>query len=444
MSILLQSSITTIVFILLLILIIIVALICCMPSFRDVYLSSSRKVAGGSSLPTHGLTDRVMETLSPYLDSLQKSKPSGAQNLAIYLGHYYGMPIKKIPAKSTKEDDETRLREIISDIIYEYKISDEYDFIDKSNITYASFSPDRQLLLASEIYKPSSRDADKIAEILRELILGYNSKVRDKVKIEKEVRRFLQFNKLCKLRDSAVGMSLAKLKKEIRTNPSKVFEIDYIALLPKLKRLAQTFEAPKDNREVIESIKRYLEVLNPVTLLNVYEVRTLADLEDQLRQAALRKSSLTSSTTSPSVGYLGDILANQEKRDRERARDRELEQERARYLKMQEDVRKKEQELKQREKQDYEKEKEYENEKEQDLEVEFYKKIQEDPELEGVAEALGMSLHDLYEEYKLERAGNVGAAESDMSDKDDNIIIDPEIITKLKIKLEKKLSELGE
>jgi len=66
------------------------------------------------------------------------------------------------------------------------------------------------------------------------------------------------------------------------------------------------------------------------------------------------------------------------------------------------------------------------------LEEAFYKKIQEDPELENVASALGMNIHDLFEQYKLEQGMKVGGV--------DNIIVDEDIIKKLKEDLEARLT----
>jgi hypothetical protein len=277
--------------------------------------SYNRVITGGSELSSD-----IINVLDPYI--LETKKVKGVQNLCTYLEKYYEI----VP---NKKKDENYLKKLISKIVYDNKINSVNEFISKSNINYGCFLNEPKKCFIYEIYKyykPSDEDIKKIASL---------SSITN-------IEEFLKYNKFYKLKSTYVNKPVSKIRTEARKNPEKVFEIDYISLMPK-------FEV-----QDIEKVNNYL--INLKILDN--KIHEVNNLENRLR-------SLEAETRQKEARERSAII---------------------------------------------------EQNKEAELEEEFYRRLQEDPELEETAKSLGMSLHDLFEQYKLEK-DIIGSGESDPMEK---------------------------
>jgi len=380
------------------------------------------------------LDDEIIGLLKPYLESLQKL--SGVKNLMTYLGNYYTKPVKKM------EFTVNGLKELISEIIYEHDIRDMYEFIEKSNISYSCLLPDAKksiVLDAYKYFKPGPADVNTVEKCLSDFVReeGISSLYVD---FSKEVKKFLEFNRLYKFKDVVADWTLSKIKKEIKSHPEKVFEVDLLAMLPKLKLLSKSFKPRDENKESLDKIKEYLTELKIYG--NFSGIQTLRDLERRLYSLIL--SQIDKNIILRNIDNRELEIRRREEDARERERERE--------------AKRREEEVKNREQREKEQEKEREKEHEKDredrekereeiikerqekindmeeaeMQEAFYRKIQEDPELENVAKAMGMTLNDLYEQYKAEKDMSLlGSGETN------NIIIDDNIIQKIKQKLMK-------
>lgn len=352
---------------------------------------------GGEDVSTTFLVNDIMNKFAPYLDSLEKSK--GTLNIITYLCDLYEKP--KTLSSGRKHPDAADLRELLKQIVSTHNFSSANDFITKSHISYLWFLPDNKKLLllkGQHQYVADSRDKREIEtafkEISNEIGAGLSA-----YEITAEIDKFVKLNKVYKFRDNVCNYAVAKLKKLIKTDPTKVFETDSLGVLSRIKEYLSDWPKTKTDTSnlSVANLKRiydYLDRLKIITYDPYYvgAKLTLSDLEHRLQSAVNRMLEVQIKDH-----YDRERQTRQEQARQDRERQEQARQEQARQEQARQD----------RERQDREKEKESED-REAELQEEFYRRIQADPELEQVAAAMNMSLHDLYEQYKLEKAATGG------------------------------------
>lgn len=386
---------------------------------------------GGEDVSTTFLVNDIMNKFAPYLDSLEKSK--GTLNIITYLCDLYEKP--KTLSSGRKHPDAADLRELLKQIVSTHNFSSANDFITKSHISYLWFLPDNKKLLLLEgqhQYVADSRDKREIEtafkEISNEIGAGLSA-----YEITAEIDKFVKLNKVYKFRDNVCNYAVAKLKKLIKTDPTKVFETDSLGVLSRIKEYLSDWPKTKTDTSnlSVANLKRiydYLDRLKIITYDPYYvgAKLTLSDLEHRLQTAVNR-------LVDTQIRDYNREARERETREREtrerEVRERERREQENRERQERETRERRERENQERERHEHEKEKEKEPD-EAELQEEFYRRIQADPELEQVAAAMNMSLHDLYEQYKLEKAASVAGGSGDKSDD-----IDEQALQKLKHRL---------
>jgi hypothetical protein len=379
------------------------------PTVKPQALSTLVSVPGTRGSGEYDLTREIIHRLEPYLHSV----PDSLKQLDQYLRYHYGnLPLSKQP----KEED---LRDLIESICREHKISTVVEFIDKSGLSYMTFLPNNKKILLLESLKESSTspaDRDRVTDLLKQYLREENVSTSDASTLTGDI---LKYYRLYKFRDSVAKETNVKIKKRIKGDPLSVFELDLLGMMPRIQRVAHDYALEKNqskgSQESLEKIRKYLEELDFLDRYSVYlpHILTLDELESKLHQAAERRES---HARNREVHARQREIAAREREIAARRREVEAQQRRERHIsesdlereaRMREaEAHQREMEARQRELEARHREKETETDRqhEEDLERAFYERLREDPELEDVAAALGMSLHDLFEQYKQEAA----------------------------------------
>jgi hypothetical protein len=355
---------------------------------------------GGGAGAVSSTTNSTMALLDYYVDDF------GHQPVVSYLEKFYDYkPTAIRRLKPRGATDEEYLRALVSDIIKREKIGDEVDFIGRSGLRYSVLAPDaiRRILDQAARLKiaPREREFRALRSHFREMISGAGS---DLTGSNGELDLFLKYNRLFKFCDHDAVLR----RPPTRLTPSQ-FTIDVVGLLPRLRGFIETISklcpsrssrsasrTPLSREEKIRLITRYLDDLMIADRSSVYELEQL----------------------------IGSRIA----RDLQNKRDRD-ERQRAEGELAQERERNRQREIERQRERDQERIKDSDRQ----LKDEFYKKIQEDPELVGVAEAVGMTLDELFEQYKSEKAMSGGGESAGGPSAD-------EILQRLKTKLREELN----
>jgi hypothetical protein len=390
----------------------------------DSTMSKTGTYEGGEDISHTFLVNDIMGKLNIYIDALEKSKPSGVRNLMVYLGGLYEKPVSKFK-------DVADLRELLKQIVSEHNFSSANDFITKSHISYLWFLPDNKKLLLLEgqqQYSADSRDKREIESLFKEISteLGAGLSTHE---IAVETEKFVKLNKIHKFRDNVCNYATTKLKKMIKSDPTKVFEVDTLGIMSRIKEYLSDWPKTKSvdvDTYALANLKRIYDYLDRLKIINYDPFYpgsriTLNDLEHRLQTAASRIATNRERETLERERLeterertrLERERLERERLERERLERERLEREHSRPAPIVPDAR-----------QVYESQ--AADDREAQLQEEFYRRIQADPELENVAAAMGMSLHDLYEQYKQEKAV------SGSSDDDENDDIDMSIVQKIK------------
>jgi hypothetical protein len=376
------------------------------------------KMAGGSE--NDDLTREIMSKLAPYLDQSKDAYKHLSQHL---IRHFNSGRNTELKVKSIDEGPAPNLRDQIQQLVRIHNFQNVSDFIDKSAITYMAFLPDNKkswLLESLKVSEVSSEDREKTISALKKV----NVPASEADTLASEI---LKYYRLYKLKDKALKGPLSTIKKKAKSAPLDIFELDMIGMTPKIHQLALQYNDSKSSEsQALEKIRRYLEELHFLDKYSIYlsKVLTLQELEDKLRQAA-RYSERREPTAERRDAERRDAeRRDAERRDAERrdAERRDAERRDAKTIA----TRAHEAEAREAEAR--------EEHKESEMEQAFYERLKEDPELEEVAKAMDMSLHDLYEQYKLEEAAKIAGGGVHL----DNI--DPRIVDIVKKKLMHKLS----
>lgn len=239
------------------------------------------------------LSENIVDKLNTYI---KETAPTGERNLIDYLFKYYDYGARANVMRKDARGDRILLGVLVEDICQKHDIRDLEDFISKSDITYGKLlSPDKQAIVNNpQSYTKRSLGglvASKVKEMSK-LLTAYleaDYVYLSKDKIRKHMERFLLFNRLFKLRHP--GATVAAIKKQIATSPEKALDMDYIALLPRIKNYAKTIQENKKEKTALDRITKELKRMNLGKYYPEFTIRHISsvdELADEIRRAADR------------------------------------------------------------------------------------------------------------------------------------------------------------
>lgn len=220
------------------------------------------RIAGGAEKV---VSLKVLNKIMPYLREVDT--PSYVEE---YLLKYYEYPereISRLKRDALENTDAPKkyklLHTIIDDIIHRNNIDSAEEFFKKSKLTYREFLPEshRKVLADAARYaKVSKEDLKKLSKIYdKYLVDSANYLTKDKLLAKTE--DLIADNKLFKLKPGRADMPIAKLKVLADKDPQKVFELDYVGLMPEMKETAQKYDTYSSKRVYSreDDIRRQLE-----------------------------------------------------------------------------------------------------------------------------------------------------------------------------------------
>jgi len=222
------------------------------------------RIAGGVE---NVVSLKVLNKIMPYLREVD----TGFSNVEEYLLKYFEYPEREISRLKQDALDNTDapkkyklLHTIIDDIIRRNNIDSVEEFFKKSKLTYREFLPEshRKVLADAARYaKVSKDDLKKLSKIYdKYFINSANYLTKDKLLAKTE--DLIADNKLFKLKPGRADMPIAKLKALAEREPHKVFELDYVGLMPAMKETSESYDTHSSKRSTYsreDDIRRQLE-----------------------------------------------------------------------------------------------------------------------------------------------------------------------------------------
>ena len=228
-------------------------LLCCSKELNDI--------AGGKEKV---MSLKILDKMTPYLKEVKSS-----EDVEEYLIKYFEYPKKEL--KELKDNLSTRapkkyrfLHTLIEDIVYRNSIESPEQFFKKSKLKYKEFLPKktRRLLTdAKRLGKITTKDIKKISKLL-DHYLSEEGTYLTKNKLEKEAESFIRSNKVFKLKADKAKLPPAKLDSLIDKDPSKVFELDWLGMIPAMySRAVKNRKRSKDD-DLKRQLERDVETIN--------------------------------------------------------------------------------------------------------------------------------------------------------------------------------------
>jgi len=234
---------------------------------------------------------RVLDKIMPYLKEVESP-----EHLENHLERYYQYTERELNALRNDSDDDTLapkkykyLHTLIADIIRKNNIYSMEEFLKRSRLTYADFLPSQYRKLLNDLPPdhPTKEDIKKVSKLfdkyfVQEGVYLTKSKLFDATK---------DLPRLFKLKSSRAQIDPKKLIASIEKDPAKVFELDYIGLIPEMQERAtiaanakpmsssynrRDFSFGKSDEELKRQFERDIETLR---LLRDYPNTSRRELE---------------------------------------------------------------------------------------------------------------------------------------------------------------------
>lgn len=238
------------VLIILIILIIVTALLLCYTLFNKPINGASEdlqecssdivKLVGGAEKI---VSLRVLNKIMPYLKEVGDSRPIEEY----LLKHFEYRASKREELHDIALLDELApkkykmLHTIISDIINNNNIYTAEEFFRRSRLTYREFLPDEYRQIFDEYSKraqPVKEDVKKVSKIF-DKYLSEEGTYLVKSKLLDKTDDLIRTNGEYKFKPGRLDLTPAKLKSMAVTDPKKVFELDYVGMLPAMHEQAE-------------------------------------------------------------------------------------------------------------------------------------------------------------------------------------------------------------
>lgn len=247
-------------------------------------------IAGGT---TNILSLKILDKMIPYLKEVKSSK-----DVEEYLAKYFEYPAKEL--RELKENPISGaptkyqfLHTLISDIVDRNSIESPEQFFEKSELTYQEFLPreTRSLLTdAKRLGKVSAQDLKKVSKLLDDY-LSEEGTYLTKNKLEMEAEDFIRSNKVFKIKADKATMPPKKLEQLIEKDPTKVFELDLLGMIPAMQSYAvkkRKVSKEDELKRQLEKDTETLELFRKYPDSGAYSASTIRDLARRMENAAIK------------------------------------------------------------------------------------------------------------------------------------------------------------
>lgn len=211
------------------------------------------KLVGGSEKI---VSLHILNKIMPYLKEIDNSKP--LEDYLLKHFEYRASERDKLRKLASKDDLAPNkyklLHTIISDIINNNNIYSVEEFIKRSRLTYREFLPNEYKRIFDDYVKlaiPVKEDIKKMSKIL-DKYLSAEGTYLIKSKLLDKTEDLINKNSEYKFKSGKLDLTPTKLKTMIDSDPKKVFEIDYIGMIPAIQEAA-TLSSTKNKYNTIEN-----------------------------------------------------------------------------------------------------------------------------------------------------------------------------------------------
>ena len=248
------------------------------------------QMAGGAE---NVLSLKILDKMMPYLKEVKSSS-----DVEEYLTKYFEYPVKEI--RELKDDLRTEapqkyrfLHTLISDIVDRNSIETPEQFFEKSELTYQDFLPKEMrgfLTDAKRLGKVTIQDLKKVSKLLDDYLSDEGTYLT-KHKLEDEAEEFIRSHKIFKLKADKATMPPKKLEALIEKDPTKVFELDLLGMIPAMQSRAVSKRKVSKEDELKRQLEKDVETLELFRKYpdsGAYSAATIRDLARRMENAAIK------------------------------------------------------------------------------------------------------------------------------------------------------------
>jgi len=221
------------------------------------------RIVGGSDKV---VSMKVLHKITPYMKEVGTPK-----HVEEYLENYYDYKTHKIRILRDEAEDVRAppkykyIYTLISDIVRKRDIESAEEFIKNSKLTYKEFlsNKHRELLdYAPRSGNVSREQLKKISKLLDKYFIAAGTHIV-KSKLLDKTDDLIHANKIFKFKSGKATLDPKRLKLLIDKDPSKVFELDYIGLIPDMYKTAVDSASSKASsygrKTAEEELRRQIE-----------------------------------------------------------------------------------------------------------------------------------------------------------------------------------------
>jgi hypothetical protein len=234
---------------------------------------------------------KILDKMTPYLNEVKST-----DDVEEYLIKYFEYPKKDLKELednlSTKAPKKYRfLHTLIEDIVHRNGMESPEQFFKKSKLSYKEFLPKKTRRLLSDakrLGKVTVKDLKKVSKLL-DNYLSEEGTYLTKSKLENEAENLVRGNKVFKLKADKANMLPSKLESLIDKDPSKVFELDWLGMIPAMHALAvkkRTRTKEDDLKRQLEKDVETLELFRKYPDSGAYTPLTVRDLARRIEKAS--------------------------------------------------------------------------------------------------------------------------------------------------------------
>jgi len=209
---------------------------------------------------------KVLDKITPYMKDVGTPR-----HVEEYLENYYDYKTHKLRILRDESEDVRAppkykyIYTLISDIVQKHNIESAEEFIKNSKLTYKEFLSDKHKDLLD--YAPRSgnvsrEELKKMSKLLDKYLIAAGTHIV-KSKLMDKTDDLIHANKIFKFKSGKATLDPKKLKILIDKDPSKVFELDYIGLIPDMYKAAVDSASSKASsygrKTAEEELRRQIE-----------------------------------------------------------------------------------------------------------------------------------------------------------------------------------------
>jgi len=221
------------------------------------------QIVGGSDKV---VSMKVLHKITPYMKEVGTPK-----YVEEYLENYYDYKPHKIRVLRAESEDGpiapryAYVHELIADIVRKHDLESAEEFLKNSKLTYKEFlSPEHRELLdyAPRSANTSREELKKISKLFDKYLVASGTHII-KSKLLDKTEDMIHSNKIFKFKSGKAKLPPKRLKLLIDKDPSKVFELDYVGLIPDMYKRAVESASSKASsygrKSAEEELRRQIE-----------------------------------------------------------------------------------------------------------------------------------------------------------------------------------------